>query len=145
MDKFKEYFSLKSILVSNEPTFHHNNQTAVSQIDHILFYIPPNSHAEISFLDHLCQLENSSNISSHDVIVGNLKIPEIETVNSKIDFSNTYQPFLVKKPLWDESGKENYQKQTHDILNNLFETFDGPEFVPALSEMFSKMLVISAE
>ena len=44
-----------------------------------------------------------------------------------------------------EHGKENYQNQTYLILRELFDKFDSPEFIPALSEMCSKMLVISAE
>ena len=42
-------------------------------------------------------------------------------------------------------GKEDYQKQTHMIISDLFDNFDGPEFIPALSEMCAKTLVISAE
>ena len=117
----------------------------MSQIDHILFYLPHTSDVNISFHEHLCQLENSSNLSSHDVILGKLNLPSMLSEKSDRDFADTYQPFLVKKPKWDESGKENYQKQTDMVLSDLFERFDGPEFIPALSEMCYKMLVISAE
>ena len=51
----------------------------------------------------------------------------------------------MNKPKWEESGLENYQEQTYNVLSDLCRTFQGPEFIPALSEMFSKMLVISAE
>ena len=36
MKSFQSQLSLKSILLSDKPTFHHNNKTSVSQIDHIL-------------------------------------------------------------------------------------------------------------
>ena len=39
MQHFLEYFSLKTILMSENPTFHHNNQTSESQVDHILIFI----------------------------------------------------------------------------------------------------------
>ena len=48
MLKFKLQFSLGSVLLSDIPTFHHNNQSSVSQIDHILFYIPTNSEDVIA-------------------------------------------------------------------------------------------------
>ena len=51
----------------------------------------------------------------------------------------------MSKPKWNESGIENYQEQTFNVLSELFDVFQGPEFIPALSEMCSKMLVISAE
>ena len=51
----------------------------------------------------------------------------------------------MSKPKWEESGIEQYQIQTHEILSELFTEFQGPEFIPALSEMCAKTLVISAE
>ena len=145
MDQFRREFFFKSILLSEEPTFHHNNQTSVSQIDTILYFIPQTSGIDLKFLEHLCKLDNSSNLSSHDVILASMKLPLIKEETSETDYSETYQPFHVKKPRWEESGIVNYQKQTFNVLSDLFEVFQGPEFIPALSEMCSKMLVISAE
>ena len=79
------------------------------------------------------------------MILGNLLLPVAVSEKSEMNYEHTYQPFLVKKPHWEEAGRENYQNQTHSVLNNLLKCYDGPEFIPALSEMFSKMLVISAE
>ena len=145
MDKFREEFSFKSILLTDDPTFHHNNQTSSSQIDTILYFLPPKSKIDLEFLDHLCKLENSSNLSSHDVILGQLKLPSLQEEVSNEDYSGTYEPFIVKKPNWEESGFEHYQAQTYKVLSEIFERFQGPEFIPAMSEMCSKMLVISAE
>ena len=137
MDGLRKEFFLKSILVSDEPTFHHNNQTSVSQIDTILYFIPEKAGIDMKFLDHLCKLDNSSNLSSHDVIIGSMKIPLNNEQISEKDYSETYQPFIVNKPKWEESGIEQYQEQTFNVLSDLFETFQGPEFIPALSEMCS--------
>ena len=145
MNRFKEEFSMMSLLVSGQPTFHHNNQGASSAIDTILFHIPENSEIKLQFLDHLCKLENSANLSSHDVILGEIKIPFENEINSEEDFTNTYEEFVVKKPKWDKSGISNYQEQTFNVLSQLFANFKGPQFIPALTEMISKTLVLSAE
>ena len=39
MKMFCSKFKLKSIISGSKPTFHHNNQIAESQIDHILFFL----------------------------------------------------------------------------------------------------------
>ena len=143
MNRFKIDFSFKSILVSNEPTFHHNNLTSVSQIDTIFHFIPETVGIDLKFLEHLCKLNQSANLSSHDVIIGKMKIPLNSQETSEKDYSETYQQFIVHKPKWEESGLENYQEQTFNVLSDLCRTFQGPEFIPALSEFFSKMLVIS--
>ena len=145
MEKFKQVFSLKSILLSREPTFHHNNQTSVSQIDTILYFLPQSSSMQLQFLDHICKLNESANLSSHDVILAKMKLPILREETAETDFSPTYQKFTVNKPIWDEANKEQYQEQTFKVLSELFQQFDGPQFIPALSEMCAKTLVISAE
>ena len=135
MKRFRDLFSLESLLVSGEPTFHHSNQNATSAIDTILFYLPAKSEVKIEPVYHLCKLENSANLSSHDVIVGALKIPLAVENNVEIDFTNTYAEFVVNKPKWDELGISNYQEQTFKVLSDLFDKYKGPEFIPALSEM----------
>ena len=145
MDRFKQKFSLESILVSGEPTFHHNNQVATSAIDTILYHIPGKSTIEIEPFKHLCKLNNADNLSSHDVILGTVRIPLRNEIIAEEDFSNTYEPFVVKKPKWNESGISSYQEQSYNVLSQLFKIYKGPEFIPALTEMCSKMLVLSAE
>ena len=63
---FVDYFCLKTVLENEKATFHHNNQTSESQIDHILMFIPEKSEVKVNFKEHLCLKENPSNISSHD-------------------------------------------------------------------------------
>ena len=146
MKQFYSRFSLNSILLTETPTFHHNNQTSVSKIDHILYFVPENSTVNVKLHNHLCVLENSSNLSSHDTLVGQLTLPYVNNSSeTETDYSSTYIPFIVSKPKWNEAGLLGYQKQSAEILTKLSNTFDKPEYIPILSELFSKMLVLSAE
>ena len=92
MLKFKLQFSLGSVLLSDIPTFHHNNQSSVSQIDHILFYIPTNSEVKMSFHKHLCKLDNFANLSSHDALIGKMILPVSSESELEPDYSSTYIP-----------------------------------------------------
>ena len=145
MEQFCEQFSLKGVLTNNDPTFHHNNQLSTSQIDNILAYVPENLPVQISLFKHLCKLENYANLSSHDALVAKLIIPTFNKSFSEANYSHTYETFVVKKPKWDQSGIVGYQNQTALVLKDLLSEFDEPEYIPLLSELFSKMLVISAE
>ena len=145
MKKFLQSFSFKTILLSEKPTFHHNNLTSESQIDHIYVFIPEKSSVRISLQDHLCLKDNPTNLSSHDVIVGKVVLPTYEENVSSRDFSSSYSEFLVKKPKWNESCKDGYQIQSARILQELYANYNDIEHIPALCEMFSKALVISAE
>ena len=61
------------------------------------------------------------------------------------DFTASYTPFIVKKPKWNEESKDDYQKQTTKILQELSDKYNSVVYIPKLCEMFSKALVISAE
>ena len=145
MDAFRKQFSLKSVLVNNQPTFHHNNQTSTSQIDHILYHIPEYLKAKIELDKHLCKLENSQNLSSHDAILAKIEIPLSCDTNIEPDYSSSYSPFLVPKPKWDESCMTGYQTQSAQMLENLSTQFDSNDDIPLLTELFSKVMVISAK
>ena len=114
----------------NEPTFHHNNGISESHIDHIL----TNNINIVSFLQQKCKLEDSTNISSHDAILGRLKLNIKQNKNEEKDFKETYTEFTPKK-----------LKMTAAILRNLLATFDLPEHLPSLAEMSSNMIAICAE
>ena len=145
MLRFMEYFSLKTVLLSDNPTFHHNNQTSQSQIDHILYKVPERSDIAINLDKHLCKLEHFANLSSHDALVAKIVLPVVKMQYREEDYSSTYTPFMVPKPKWNESGLVKYQRQTTEKLKELANEFKEPEFIPVLCELFSKMLVISAE
>ena len=142
MKHFQEHFNLHSILPHDLPTFHHHNQTSASQIDHILH----NSwNVDITFKEQICQLEHSDNLSSHDVILGMISIPEIKAKTTDTDYTETYKSFKVNKPKWSIEGTEDYQNILNEALVNIFDRFHEPAFIPALSEMCSNVFVISAE
>ena len=136
---FTEKFQLQTILPGSKPTFHHNNGVSESQIDHIL----TNNPNAVTFLKQICKLDDPVNISSHDVILGNLKILKVNNEEEEIDYSNTYEEFIPTKIIWTEN--QEYQRITAEILNNLLETFDLPEHLPSLAEMSSNMIAICAE
>ena len=94
---------------------------------------------------HLCQLENSENLSSHDAIIGTISLPSTCKPSIEPDYSSTYTPFVKSKPVWSENGMIGYQTESAEILRKLAEQFNQPEFIPLLSELFSKMLVLCAE
>ena len=120
MNLFLKEFSFQSIILDDQPTFHHNNQTSESQIDHILYFIPEQIKLKLKLKDHLCQKEVDDNLSAHDVIVGDITFAHKETAEKKEpDYSNTYTDFKVKKPKWDMNNVDEYQEQTSMILMNL--------------------------
>ena len=145
MESFLQSFSLVTILEDEKPTFHHNNQTAESQVDHIYTCIPDKSKIKITFKDQLCLKSDSANISSHDVIIGQIALIITTEDNNEEDFSSSYTPFVVKKPKWNSEQKPDYEQKAYNDLKELSENYSDTEFIPELCEMFSKALVISAE
>ena len=99
----------------------------------------------MSLHKHLCKLDNFANLSSHDALVGKIILPISSEAESEPDYSSSYTPFVVSKPKWNESGLAGYQKQSADVLQNLANQFKSVDDIPILSELFSKMLVISGE
>ena len=69
----------------------------------------------------------------------------MKQTDTEKDYTSTYTSFTVAKPKWDVTGLHKYQKQTSEKLKDLLLRFKKPEFIPVLCELFSKMLVISAE
>ena len=138
MDDFKHDFHLNTILHSNEATFHHNNLSSSSQIDHILYDTNEVTNISIKFFEHLCTLENDDNLSSHDVILGELNLKMGAEPVSAVVYSHTYEDFVAKKPKWNKLNLDKYQQETSFVLQELLNTYHEPEFIPALSEMFAK-------
>ena len=145
MEKFLKDLSLKSILLTTEPTFHHNNGTSESQIDNIYNFVPNNSQVKICLQKHICQQHEPSNLSSHDVIIGEIFFPRGNESKSESSFSDTYTDFPRKRIKWDKGNILCYQEQTSKVLEDAFATFHQPENIPILSEIFSKTLVKCAE
>ena len=137
---FKKQFSLKSIIPGTEPTFHHNNGTSETQIDFIL----TNNTQAVNFVTQKCKLKEPSNLSSHDAIIGQMKISKIQTTDDETDYSDTYDEFCKKKVEWMDDN-QNYKNMTTKVLNQLLETYNEQEHLPTLIEMISNMFVLSAE
>ena len=137
--KFTENFTLKTVLPDSKPTFHHNNGTSESQIDHIL----TNNSEIVSFFSHLCKHDDPSNLSSHDAIIGELKLNEKKTNNDEEDFSSTYEDFTTDKINWVQN--DAYEELTANVLEDLLTKFDEPEHLPSLAEMVSNMIAICAK
>ena len=123
----------------------HNDGISTSSIDNILYFIPNDSNVTLEMKDHLCKLEQSLNLSSHDAIVGKMILPINNQDSLGPDYSSTYTPFVVNKPKWNESGIQGYQEQSFTVLHQLFNQFDQLEHTPVLCELLPKMLVICAE
>jgi hypothetical protein len=93
---FMTLFSFKSLHIDDQATFHHNNQMSESQIDDILCFIPEETKIDVRFKDILCQKINSSNLSSHDVVVGEICLPQPSDKSvPEPDYSTTYIQNLV--------------------------------------------------
>ena len=145
MDNFLQRFSLNTVMKNTVPTFHHQNQSSESQIDHILYSIPKSSDVNVTLKKILCLLEHPHNLSSHDALVGNLTFPDITIKRKEEDFSHLYTPFIISKPLWEEAGLEGYRKDTFKLLKYLTDEFTADEHIPILSELVSNALTFSAE
>ena len=103
----------------------HNNLTSESQIDHINFSNPNGSKLSLKFKEQLCLKDYPSNLSSHDVIIGELVLPMRNNVSVTADYSSTYSPFSVKKPFWDESGMKDYENETATVLQSLLDDYNS--------------------
>ena len=123
MANFLSEFSLNTILENDEPTFHHNNLTSESQIDHILYCNRESSRSLVKLSEHLCLKNNPTNLSSHDVIVGKIMARAVPSSKSGENYTSTYTPFLVKKPLWSEDGLPGYQSQTTQVQSSRCSAF----------------------
>ena len=136
--EFLQNFSLETILPGDDPTFHHNNGYSESQIDHIL----TNNREIINFHQQLCKHDDEINLSSHDAIIGSIKILN-STVTEETDYTDTYEDFNPKKIIWKKNPE--YEEVTANILKDLLDNFNQPEHLPALGEMCSNMIALSAE
>ena len=137
-DNFKNEFCLESIVQGEKPTFHHNNGVSESQIDHIL----TNNKDLVSFSEHLCKKDDETNLSSHDAIIGNVKIDKDKETIEK-DYRDTYEAFEPEKIIWKDN--QDYKDMTANILEQLLSTYDQPEHLPVLAEMSSNMIALCAK
>ena len=128
---------------SHGPTFHHCNGVSSSNID--LFLI---SHKHASHLTQIaleCSEENPENFSSHDPVFAKLILPSSGKTSKQDRFIQTYTPFRPTKILWDKTNLENYQKIAEEALQKYENIFNSPEYIPLKCQLYSDLLVKSAE
>ena len=145
MQGFIEDFGLKTITESDKPTFHHNNGSSESCIDHIYYFIPPKSNLSIEFKDHLCTKDIDSNFSSHDVFVGTVSLPPFLKLKNNVCYSNSYTDFIIRKSKWNASNMLIYQENCSKLFNEIQSNYSQPEYIPEASELLSKALVQAAQ
>ena len=51
----------------------------------------------------------------------------------------------MSKPIWDSNDNYEYQKNVHRLLSDLVTNYSDNEFIPIMCEMFSKVMVETAE
>ena len=117
---FNEKFMVGTLLPGSEPTFHHNNGSSESQIDHIL----TNNCDAVSFLRHICKYEDPVNLSSHDAILGQLEINS-NTCDNTDESEIIYDEFTTVKIHWEPNeyqpsgeGGARYPPATPHRLQN---------------------------
>ena len=140
--KFIQEFSFSSILNNYEkPTFHHYNGNE-SIIDHI-YYFSVNSEASLKH--HLCKNENPENLSTHDVIIGQILLPNMKNKKVESNYSQTYSGLRVKRPDWKNGNMEAYQNDILKVLQDIFDQRDDHQNIPLLTELCSNAFVTIAE
>jgi hypothetical protein len=83
---FKNEFILKTICPGEEHTF--LQRVSESQMDHIL----TNDPKAVSFLEQTCNIDDRTNLSSHDATLGKLKI-HVEKDEDDSNQTQNYEEF----------------------------------------------------
>ena len=95
---------------------------------------------------HLCKLkDNDENVSSHDVLIATFNIPKGQTPLKQIDYSNSYEDFVVERPIWNRGNLLGYQQQASSEIKNILEQFPDHHFVPEVTELISNSLIHAAK
>ena len=130
-------------IYSPGPTFHHCNGSSSSNID---FFLVSKQHAlHITNIAIECNQEHPENFSSHDPVFSRLSVStSVKTSKSDI-YSHTYTHFQQTRILWDKTHLESYQWMTAKILQDYEAIFDTDDFIPLKCQLYSELLVKSAE
>ena len=128
---------------TKSPTFHHHNGTSESNIDY--FLVSKEYYEKLSDPVATCTLDNPENLSAHDPVTAVLRIPDTKTNANETDYSDTYTNFNRLKVIWDTTHLEKYQHTAAMALTEYDNLFPLPEHIPLKCELFSNLLVRSAE
>ena len=125
------------------PTFHHHNGSSESNIDY--FLISESYSHKISKIMSICTLYTPENLSAHDPVIASLQIPQHTASSPSSDYSHTYRDFTQHKVVWDPQNLQHYQETTLKVLAEYESQFPLPEHIPLKCELFSSILVKSAQ
>ena len=128
---------------TSNPTFHHHNGTSESNID--FFLISEEYSAKLTNPTALCTLNTPDNLSAHDPVKALLQIPDTATNPPGADYSDNYTDFNQQKVIWETDKLEKYQHIAAMALTEYDTMFPLPEHIPLKCELFSNLLVRSAE
>ena len=128
---------------TSRPTFHHHNGSSESNID--CFLISEEYSSKLSSILSLCTLDTPDNLSSHDPVTALLEIPVSTGCDQGTDYGHTFTDFTQQRIVWDVDNLQNYQHTAATALAEYEEIFSLPEHIPLKCELYSSILVRSAE
>ena len=130
-----------SLLVhsTESPTFHHHNGSSETCIDFFL----SSKELKLHNLKQICTLESPLNLSSHDLLISSLKVPQIEKHDPK--FAHTYSEFITERIIWDNNKVPEYQELASKALSEAAEFWSAPEATPLLCSLVPSLLVKCAK
>ena len=128
---------------TSQPTFHHHNGTSESNID--CYLISKVYVSKLTVPVSLCTLNTPENLSSHDPVTATLQLPASQPSKCTADYSDTFTDFKQQRVVWDNANLENYQHTAATALAEYENMFPLLEHIPLKCELFSRILVQSAE
>ena len=142
LDNMCDELDLEKVCTEN-PTFHHYNGSSESNIDY--FLVSNSLVSELQSLTSLCTLNTPENLSSHYPVQAIFHVPCTDQTTTESLYSNTYTKFTPQKVIWDTTNLETYQKLAATALTEYDTMFPLLEHIPLKCELFSRILVKSAE
>ena len=142
LESFCQEFDLVKIS-TNHATFHHHNGTSQSNIDY--FLISRELSSLFSSASFSCSLNTPENLSSHDPVYVTMVLPKPQPGPTCTDYTHTYTEFHQHKVAWSEYTMDNYQDTAARALSEYEKMFPLPEHIPLKCELYSRILVKSAE
>ena len=129
---------------TKQPTFHHHNGLSESNIDCFMISKTFSEHLKNPTL--LCTQNTPENLSAHDSLLTTLEVPDHHNDEvTEVDYSKTYTKFDQQKVVWDSTKLDLYQLTAGKFLLDCENMFPLPEHIPLKCELFSQLLVKSAE
>ena len=144
---FKQFCEENNLLkvCCSEPTFHHVNGLSSSNIDYFLISTACNNSPQLKNISMQCNQEHPENLSSHDPVTATLGVPCTEQACRQENFSHTYSDFNQSRVIWKDENIGDYQRLAGKTLTEYESFFPTPEFIPLKCQLYSDLLVKSAE